>query len=140
MSSIQDQIEKIKAEAESRILALKQEVTSEIVKRLSEAKDRLKAAQAEVEALSKDYEIATGKTITGEKAGIVRRRLSSDEKAKLAESVAATIKSHKEGIKLGAVAKANPGYSPGAIREAVKSLGKSVQTTGNRASTLYFFR
>ena len=135
--SIQDKIKQIQDDAEAKILALKQEAASGIAKKLSEAKDRLKAAELEVKQLQDEYALATGKTVKGEKVGGTRRRLKPEEKAALAEAVKATLKSFKDGAKLSDLVSAS-GESPSAVRESLKSLGKNVSKTGNKASTRYF--
>jgi hypothetical protein len=130
-------LEKIKAleeEHKQKIDALRSQAVSEVVKRIAD----LKAQLAEVEA---EYTSLTGRDLRGEKApgkeAGTRRRLSNDEKAALAQSVLASLKSTKEGTKLGALV-TQLGESPSAIRDAIKGLGKAVVKTGNKASTLYF--
>lgn len=125
-----DKIKAIEEEAQKKIAALKQEAVTELVKKIAEAKAVLSSLEAE-------YSSLTGKDLKGEKATGTRRRLSAEEKAALAERVKEAIKNHKDGVKLGKVVE-ELGESPNAVREAIKSLGKVVTTTGNKASTLYF--
>jgi hypothetical protein len=125
-----DKIKAIEEEAQKKIAALKQEAVTELVKKIAEAKSVLSA-------LEEEYSSLTGKTLKGDKVPGTRRRLSPEEKAALAERVKEVVASHKDGVKLGKVVE-ELGESPNAVREAIKSLGKTVTTTGNKASTLYF--
>lgn len=136
--SVHEQITKIKEEAEARILALKQEAASGIAKALYVAKEKVKEAQAEVERLAKEYAIATGKTITGEKAPTMRRRLSSEERGHLKAKLLNTIKAKADGVKLSDLRKAS-GESTTQIRKVINELlsENAIQRTGEKSTTVY---
>jgi len=135
--SIQDKIKQIQDDAEAKIHALKQEAASGIAKKLSEAKDRLKAGELEVKQLQDEYALATGKTVKGEAVVSKRARLSAEQKESLALSVFNMIKAAKGGVKFGAIAAGFPNNSPSAIRDALKSLGRKVTSAGAKSTTTY---
>jgi len=136
--SVHEQSTKIKEEAEASILALKQEAASGIAKALYVAKEKVKEAQAEVDRLAREYATATGKTITGEKAPTVRRRLSAEEKSQLKGKLLNTIKAKAEGVKLSDLRKAS-GESTTQIRKVINELlsENAIQRTGEKSTTVY---
>ena len=124
-----EKIQAIQDKANKEIELLKSEAISEIAKKLSEAK-------SVVADLQRQYEELTGKTVSGDKVSIGRKRLSASEKSALVSTVLEIIKSAKDGIKMGDIV-TKAGESIAAVRDAVK-LAPGVTTTGNKASTLYF--
>lgn len=125
------QIKAIQEKAEKEIAALKAKAVSELVQKIS-------AAKATLSALEDEYKELTGKDLKGEKVEGKRRRLSSEEKAGLVETIKSILKGNREGVKMSAIV-AQTGESVTAVRAAVASI-KEVKTTGNKASTLYFLK
>jgi uncharacterized protein (DUF2384 family) len=128
-SSALEKIAAIQERATKEIEALKAEAISDIAKKLSDAK-------AVVAELEYQYSELTGKTLKGERAK--RVRLSPEQSAALIIKVGEIIQSAKDGINMGNIVK-QAGASDSAVRKAV-SLVKGVKKTGNKASTLYFFK
>jgi len=124
--SLVEALKALDEEAEAKKAALRQQYKTEIVKKLADAK-------AVVADLEKQYEAATGKTVTGAK--VARVRLSPDEIKALEAKVDGIIKAAKDGISMGDIVQ-KAGASASAVRKAVKSL-KGIKTTGNKATTLY---
>jgi predicted nucleic acid-binding Zn-ribbon protein len=126
-----DQIKAIQEKADKEIAALKAKAVSEIVQKIS-------AAKATLAALEEEYKELTGKDLKGEKVEGKRRRLSSEEKAALIETVKTILRGHKQGVKISAIV-SQTGEPVSAVRGALASI-KEVKTTGSRASTLYFLK
>ena len=124
--SLVEALKALDEEAEAKKAALRQQHRTEIVKKLADAK-------AVVADLEKEYEAATGKTVTGAK--VARVRLSSEQLAALVVTVEGIIKAAKDGISMGDIVE-KAGASPSAVRKAVKSI-KGIKTTGSKATTLY---
>jgi|GEM_PF-1060875 len=130
-NSILEKIHAIEEEAQKKIAALRSEAVSEIAKSISQKKAEL----AELEA---EYLKLTGKDIKGQKTEAGRKRLSTDQKAKLVCTVTEIISAAKEGIGMGDIVK-QAGESVSAVRSAVKQV-KGIKSTGAKASTLYFLK
>lgn len=126
-----EKIKEIQEKADKEIASLKAKAVSEIVQKIA-------AAKATLAALEEEYKELTGKDLKGEKVEGKRRRLSSEEKAALVESVKAILKGNKEGVKISAIV-SQTGEPISAVRTALASI-KEVKTTGNKASTLYFLK
>jgi len=131
-TSALEQIAAIQAKADADIAALKQQAVSDLARKLSEARELVKSLESQ-------YESLTGKTVSGEKAGGTRRRLTSEQKEVLTSRIKAILESSRGGIKLSALV-AQTGESANAVRSSIKALGSSVKTTGARATTLYLLR
>lgn len=135
-------IEKIKAiqdKAEQEIAELRREAASELARKISVAKEELRALEAE-------YEAVTGKPVrasteTPEDTGKRAKRLTKDEEKELSEKIKVALKGWKTGMKLKDIIKEmgiqGVEASENQIRKALKG-AKGVTTTGERASTLYF--
>jgi hypothetical protein len=127
--SILDKIQEIEEEAKRKIDALRSGAISEIAKKISEKKSELAALEIE-------YTRLTGKTLTGEKAPVTRKRLTAQEKAALVETVSSILAKSPNGIAMRDIV-AQAGESVSAVRDALKQV-KGIRTTGAKASTLYF--
>jgi len=130
-NSILEKIHAIEEEAQKKIAALRSEAVSEIAKSISQKKAEL----AELEA---EYLKLTGKDLKGQKPEGGRKRLSSEEKSKLVNTVAEIVRAAQEGIGMGDIVK-QAGESVSAVRSAVKQV-KGIKSTGAKASTLYFLK
>lgn len=128
-----EKIQAIQLEAEQKIAALKQEAITELVKKIAETK-------AELAALEEEYTALTGRNLKGEKADNEgkRIRLSEEEKAALTVSVTEILKEATSGIKFGEIV-SKTGAPISAVRNTLKGI-KSIRTTGQKASTLYFLK
>jgi len=127
--SILDKIQEIEEEAKRKIDALRSGAVSEIAKKISEKKSELAALEIE-------YTRLTGKTLTGEKATVTRKRLTAQEKVALVDTVSSILAKAPNGIAMRDIV-AQAGESVSAVRDALKQV-KGVRTTGAKASTLYF--
>ena len=125
--SLVEALKALDEEAETKKAALRQQYKTEIVKKLA-------AAKAVVADLEKQYEAATGKTVTGAK--VARVRLSAEESAALVVKVEGIVKAATNGISMGEIVE-KAGASESAVRKAVKN-AKGIKSTGSKASTKYF--
>jgi len=109
---------------------------SAAAKIISDLKDQLKAAIAV-------YEEVSGKTITGEKVGGTRIRLTETQKQELKDEVSKVVeKAGDGGIKSGDIkAKLTHCPSEGAFASALKSLldEETISRSGERSKAVYFF-
>ncbi len=130
-----EKIQAIRENADKEIAALKAKAVSEVVQKIAETKA---AYQHTLATLEDEYKKLTGKDLKGEKVEGKRRRLSSEEKVTLLETIKTILKSHKEGAKISLLVEQT--CEPvSAVRAALASI-KEVKKTGNKASTLYFLK
>lgn len=131
--SVIKKIQEIQRRAEEEIRAFRRQAVAEIVGRITALKEELKTLETQ-------YAELTGKPVAATEAPVAkatRKRLSSGEKAALAEKLREILARNPTGVSMGELVK-EAGESVGAVRKAVAGL--KTKTTGAKATTRYFLK
>lgn len=137
--NIHDEIAQIEKETAERIQKLKEKAASSIAQKLTEAKDKLKEAQKEVDDLAKEYALATGKTIKGEKVKGPRTSITKEQKEQLQADILKAVEKSPNGISMGDIKEKFNMFTSSAVQTAKVALTdkKAIKMVGDKRSAVY---
>lgn len=129
-----DRINEIQQKASQEIADLRQQAAAEILARVA-------ALRGELDSLAVQYAALTEKPLPGADTALEekksRRRLSTDEKAALVETVRNILAAKPQGAKMSEIV-SEAGESVAAVRDALSRI--KTKTTGAKATTRYFLK
>lgn len=140
MTTLEEEIKAIQDAADAKIAVAKEraEKKAGLVKRLSDAKEAVKNANAELAQAKAEYKRIMGKTVKGEKTGETRERLSDADKAKLTTKIAGILKGSPSGIGMAEIV-TQSGGKKSSVQNIMKEI-KGVTKKGPKTAMLYFLK